>query len=278
MNRSRYLPLDGRLAYVEDVGEGPAVLCIHTAGQSGVQWRYTIDALAALGYRVIVPDLPGHGRSEPAEDGLIDDLGRYGDWLLRLVNALEIDRLFVVGCSIGGKIALDLATKSSARFHGVVAMAADSHNIGPSPRAVARTMEDSGSPSRADRTYLGTLACVGRSVSEERRQLIATMHRREDPYVTTSDLVGWARLDLRADLPDVTCPMHVVVGEDDFYLDVSSVERTADMIPGATFELLRGIGHYPMQDMEGFPAVLHDWFSELAPQAIPAVAMQGSSA
>ena len=41
MIEASYLEVDGALAYVEQAGSGPAVLCVHTAGQSGVQWRHT---------------------------------------------------------------------------------------------------------------------------------------------------------------------------------------------------------------------------------------------
>ena len=78
--RARYLPVDGRLAYVERIGEGPAVLLVHTAGQSGVQWRCTVGPLAAAGYEAVVVDLPGHGRSEPAVDGPVTDLSWYSRW------------------------------------------------------------------------------------------------------------------------------------------------------------------------------------------------------
>lgn len=268
--RADHLPLDGTLAFVEQHGpdDGPPVLCLHTAGQSGVQWRHVAPALAARGYRVVVPDLPGHGRSEPAPGGPVTDLGDYAAWCLALIARLGLEKPAVVGCSIGGKIALDVATRAAPDLAAVVAMAADAYTGGrPSVRGLRRELSDVAAPSRSDRTYLGTLAVVGRHVPRERAELIATMHRREDPAVSTSDLLGWATHDLRGQLGRITCPAHLVVGDDDLWLDVDRVRAAAAGIPGARCTVLEGIGHYPMEEMADFDAVLDGWLGELTPVA-----------
>lgn len=264
---AEYLVVSGALAFVELHGDpdAPALLCLHTAGQSGVQWRHAAPELAAAGYRVVVPDLPGHGRSEPAPGGPVDDLGAYAAWLLALADVLGLERFAVAGCSIGGKIALDLAVRASGRLTGVVAMAADAWTGGrPSVRGLHRELVDVAAPSRSDRTELGTHAVLGRSVDPDRAAVIATMHRREDPVVSNSDLVGWATHDLRDRLEDITCPLHLVVGADDLWLDVERVRWAASRIPGARCTVLDGVGHYPMEEIPGFAGVLEGWLRDLA--------------
>ncbi|MDN5914077.1 MAG: alpha/beta hydrolase [Pseudonocardia sp.] len=128
-----------------------------------------------------------------------------------------------MGCSIGGKITLDLACRASDR-----------------------------------------LAVIGSSVPKRKAELIATMHRREDPAVSTSDLLGWTAHDLRDALGGVTCPAHLVVGRDDLWLDPDAVRWAAGEIPGARCTVLEGIGHYPMEEIEAFDAVLDGWLRELA--------------
>lgn len=266
--RADYLDIGGALAFVEQHGApgAPPVLCLHTAGQGGVQWRHVGGALAARGYRVVVPDLPGHGRSEPAPGGPVTDLGAYAAWCLELVDRLGLARPYVVGCSIGGKIALDLGCRAPDRWAGVVAMAADAWTGGrPAERGLRRELSDVAAPSRTDRTHLGTLAVVGRSVPRERAELIATMHRREDPAVSTSDLIGWTTHDLRDRLERLTCPAHLVVGTDDLWLDPEAVRWAAGRIPGARCTVLDGVGHYPMEEIEGFDEVLDGWLRALVP-------------
>lgn len=264
MIEARYLEIGGSLSYVEIAGDGPAVLCVHTAGQSGVQWRHTTRALAELGYRVVVPDLPGHGRSEPATGGPVDDLGVYAEWLRALVDVLGLDRPYVVGCSIGGKIALDLAIRCGSELSGAVAMAAEAGGGSVKVSGLRRELEDVAAASRTDRTHLGTLAVVGSSLTAERAELIAQMHRREDPAVSTSDLIGWGTHDVRAQLSSITCPTHLVAGGDDLWVDAGRVRSTASRIPGARCTVLPGIGHYPMEEIVGFADVLHGWLGELA--------------
>ncbi|WFG42315.1 alpha/beta fold hydrolase [Pseudonocardia alni] len=263
--RADYVEVGGTRAFVLEEGEGRPVLCLHTAGQNGVQWREVQPRLAELGYRVVVPDLPGHGRSEPAPGGPVRDLGVYAQWCEELMDRLGMDRPFVVGCSIGGAITLQLAVRRGERLAGAVALAAHggTESTMLSVRGLERELVDSAAPSRSDRTYLGTLAVVGRRVAAERAELIARMHRREDPEISTSDLIGWATHDVRATLDGVACPTHLVVGDDDLWLDPADVRRAAELIPDSRYTLLEGIGHYPMEEVEGFADVLHGWLGEL---------------
>ncbi|MBC3191025.1 alpha/beta hydrolase [Pseudonocardia sp. C8] len=264
--RADYVEVGGTRTFVLSEGEGPGVVCLHTAGQNGVQWRDTQSALAARGYRVVVPDLPGHGRSEPASGGPVRDLADYASWCEELVGALGMERPFVVGCSIGGAIALQLAVRCGDRLAGAVAMAAHGGTDTPglSVRGLERELSDTAAPSRSDRTYFGTLAVVGSGVPAARAELIARMHRREDPEISTSDLIGWATHDVRDGLGGVACPVRLVVGSDDLWVDPADARRAADAIPDARYTLLDGIGHYPMEELDDFAAILDGWLRELA--------------
>jgi pimeloyl-ACP methyl ester carboxylesterase len=266
VHEADYLTIDGRLGYVEIFGEATqqAVLCVHTAGQSGVQFRYAAPQIAALGYRVLVVDLPGHGRSEPARDGPVADLGWYGDWSLALLDQLEVTRPLLLGCSIGGSIVMDMAVKASPTLAGVISMAAaDARVAHPDGNVRPLVLEDSGAPSIRDRTYYGALASPGRAVPPERVEMIALMHCREDWHVTFADGTAMGNLDLWDKLPQVSCPMIVVAGEDDPFTRVHAVKETAARIPTARYELLAGYGHYPMEEMAEFGSKFDGWAREL---------------
>lgn len=263
MHNAGWINVDGFDLYVEVNGDGPAVLCVHTAGQSGVQYRDVLEELPALGYRVIVPDLPGHGRSGPAPYGPIEDLHRYAEICWSLLQELGVTQAFVVGCSIGGKIALDLAAHHGDRLIGAVAMEADAHNGRLSVAGLRRSMEDAASPSQGDRTYFGTLASLGVAMNPARAERVALMHRREDNVITCSDLIGWTTHDLRDVVAQTSCPVLVVAGTDDFWIDRQWVRASANLIPHGEYLELEGVGHYPMEEIEGFCRMLADWLQDL---------------
>ena len=263
MIHGHYLEIDSAVGFVETSGTGTPLLCIHTAGQSGVQWRQVLRELPDLGYHVVVPDLPGHGRSDNAVAGPVVDLSVYADWLAEVATQLGLVAPLVVGCSIGGKIALDLAARGPVRPRAVVAMAADAYNPQLSVAGLQRSLEDAASPSRADRTFFGTLSSVGAAVPAEQARVVAAMHRREDPVVSTSDLIGWRTHDLRDRLGDIDCPVRLIAGVDDFWLDPAAVAWAAGQIRDADFALMDGVGHYPMEEIPQFPQRLDAWFREL---------------
>lgn len=113
--------------YVEEAGEGVPLLLLHTAGADGRQWRGLLnDAELTRRYRCIAFDMPWHGKSSPPEGwqhapyrlttadytGLIETVAR----------ALRLDRPIAIGCSIGGRIVLDLAAEHPDVFRGVVGL------------------------------------------------------------------------------------------------------------------------------------------------------------
>jgi pimeloyl-ACP methyl ester carboxylesterase len=258
--RGRYTEIDGASAFIESAGEGDPVICLHTAGQSGAQW---LDVLRGMSgdFNVIAPDLPGHGRSELLPNGPVQDLTVYRDWVIAMIAELGLDAPFLVGCSIGARISLDIAGSLGDNARGVIAMEANSR---PLPqRGLQKELLDSTSPSRADRTFYGTLISVGRNVPADRAERIGIAHRREDPTVSTADLLGWANHDLNGRLGEIRCPVRLVAGQDDFWLDPEQLAPMAAEIPDATTEILTGVGHYPMEEIPNFPEVLSGWLEEM---------------
>jgi pimeloyl-ACP methyl ester carboxylesterase len=264
MHSAMWVTANGAELYVEIAGEGTTVFCVHTAGQSGVQYRRLVQELPALGYRVVVIDLPGHGRSRPAPGGPVQDLHEYAEFCWAAMVELEIVAPFVVGCSIGGKIALDLCVHHGGEIAGAVAMEADAYNGALSVSGLRRSMSDPASPSQGDRTFFGTLASLGMNVDDQRAHEIALMHRREDNVITASDLIGWTTHDLRSDLRFISCPVLVIAGSDDFWIRPGWVRECAEMIPLGEYRQLEGVGHYPMEEIEGFASLLVRWLEELA--------------
>ena len=113
----------GRVAY-HDTGEGPAVVLIHGGGPGAYgysNYRKNFEPLAKAGNRVLIIDLPGYGQSDyrSSEDGLFTPLA---DALLELVDHLGLDKVSIVGNSLGGGTALRFALDNPGRADKLILM------------------------------------------------------------------------------------------------------------------------------------------------------------
>ncbi|MEU1518708.1 alpha/beta fold hydrolase [Streptomyces sp. NPDC005811] len=117
------LSVGGRRIFVAETGDGPPVLLLHGGGPgaSGVS-NYTRNiADLAKDHRVIVPDLPGYGRSSKGVDGT-DPFGDLAAGIRGLLDALGLDKAHLVGNSYGGACALRLALDTPDRVDRMVLM------------------------------------------------------------------------------------------------------------------------------------------------------------
>jgi pimeloyl-ACP methyl ester carboxylesterase len=132
----RYLHLDyaGRdhRIYFETAGEGIPLLCLHTAGSDGRQYRGLMNAAAVTGrFRVIAFDMPWHGKSSPPA-GWQDEEYRltadgYTGLVMAVIGALGLDRPVVMGCSIGGRVVLHLALRHPRAFRALIGLESSAH-------------------------------------------------------------------------------------------------------------------------------------------------------
>ncbi|MGH6738469.1 MAG: alpha/beta fold hydrolase, partial [Bradyrhizobium sp.] len=132
----RYLNLEllGRRhrLYIEEAGQGIPLLCLHTAGSDGRQYRGLLNDRRITGnYRVIAFDMPWHGKSSPPEGYQNEDYKLtsrdYIQMVLEISDALELVRPVVMGCSIGGRITLYLAHQHAKRFRAIIGLESAPH-------------------------------------------------------------------------------------------------------------------------------------------------------
>lgn len=97
---------DGLSLHYRSLGHGEPVLLIHGLGGSGVDWALQIPALERR-FRVIVPDLPGCGSSSPPRGP--HSIAGFASALWSLLDRLDIPRVNIVGFSLGGAVALEMA-------------------------------------------------------------------------------------------------------------------------------------------------------------------------
>ena len=134
VGRYVYLEISGRAQrlYFEEAGAGIPLLCLHTAGADGRQFRHLmLDAEVTDHYRVIAFDMPWHGKSLPPAGYQDEDYQLttqlYAATIRAFSAALTLDRPVVMGCSMGGRIALHLARAHADEFRAVIGLEAADH-------------------------------------------------------------------------------------------------------------------------------------------------------
>ena len=113
---ARQLDVRGTPVQLRSDGDGPPLLFLHGAGAGG-RWLGFQDALARR-FTVIGPTHPGHGGSPPAE--WIEEVADLAFLYLDLLDTLRLDRVHLVGASIGGWIAAEMAVMASSRLRSLV--------------------------------------------------------------------------------------------------------------------------------------------------------------
>ena len=254
----RYLrvALGGRSlrVYFEEAGQGWPLLCLHTAGADGRQFRHLMtDPAVTRDWRVLAFDMPRHGKSLPPP-GWQDEEYRlttaaYVEMILAVSEALELDRPAVLGCSIGGKIVLELALRAPERFRALIGLEAAAHQ--------APWYDDTSWLHRPD-VHGGELSSalmsglIAPQAPEETRWETLWMYAQSGPGVFRGDLHFYrveGDLRDRVDRIDTTrCPLYLLTGEYDFSCTPEDTRATAARIPGASLTIMKELGHFPMSE------------------------------
>lgn len=259
--RGRYLTVDGHRIFVDEIGAGEHgnILCVHTAGMSSLEWRFFLPHFGRLGYRVVAPDLPGHGRSLLRQWKPIESVEEYGEILRGLVKTLNLSRPVLVGCSIGGDIVLDMGARHPEEWAAIVCCEAGMRNQTFPGDFLDRGREDAGIPGFHEFTFYRTATLCGRGSPSERAREIQWLRRRGDPKIMIHDLLAWNRHDLTSMVSGISVPTLLVRGADDSGISQEAVEQTSKAIPGAELTVLPGVGHFPMTEHEGFAQVVESF-------------------
>ena len=275
------IALHGHPVSYYEAGSGPVLLLVHGITSNADTWRAVMPALAER-FTVVAPDLLGHGGSaKPRGDY---SLGAYASGLRDLLAALGHDRTTVVGHSMGGGIAMQLAYQfperverlalvSSGGLGKEVALVLRAATLpgaewvlplltrrGPRDVAVgaAQAMRRLGRRTQADvRGTAFGLASLRDDAA--RRAFLHTARSILDPSgqrVSARD-----RLYLAEGMPTL-----IVWGERDPMIPAAHGIAAHELMPGSRLELFPGAGHYPYEeDPERFVAVLQDFIATTEP-------------
>jgi pimeloyl-ACP methyl ester carboxylesterase len=233
----------------ERAGSGPAVLLLHGIGGGRRIWGEggsgTTAALAAGGFDTFALDLPGYGDSRSATPGGIAAMATQ---VARWQDALALPPLLIVGHSMGGMVAQELAATAPERVAGLV-LACTSAAFGPpggdwQAKFVADRLAPLdaglGMAGMAERLVPGMLSRhAQRGAGAAAMAVMAAVP--ESTYRIV--LAGIVAFDRRADLARIRVPTLCLAGEHDGTAPPAVLERMAARIPGVEFQVLAGAGH-----------------------------------
>jgi len=265
------MPLDGRShrIYFEEAGKGIPLLCLHTAGSDGRQYRAVLnDPSITESFRVVVFDMPWHGKSSPPEGWQEEDYrlttASYTSMIMEVARALELDRPVVMGCSIGGRIVLNLALEHARELRAL---------IGLQSAAYVERYYDAGWLDHPEvhggRAYGALAYGLMSPLSPEAQKWETVWHYMQGgPGVFTGDLHFYqVEGDIRGRIGAIDtrlCPLYMLTGEYDYSASPRDSEAAAARIPGAKLTIMKGLGHFPMsENPEAFLSYLRPVLKEI---------------
>lgn len=259
----RYLRLqfEGRphRIYFEEAGQGIPLICLHTAGSDGRQYRHLLnDPEITDRFRVIAFDLPWHGKSSPPPgfETEVYELTTdgYVAVVMAMVEALKLDNPVVMGCSIGGRAVLHLALRHGARFRAAIglqsALYAEDRSLGDKAPNMALHRPDIHGGKSAGALMAGMIA--PQSPPAERWETM-WHYMQGGPGVFMGDLHyyftdGDLRNGLAEPLRDSPCPLYLLSGEYDASATPEMGRELAELIGADFFQVMAGVGHFPMSE------------------------------
>jgi pimeloyl-ACP methyl ester carboxylesterase len=283
--KPRAITVNGdRVAY-RAAGKGPVLLLVHGMAGSSETWRHVMPALAER-YTVLAPDLLGQGESaKPRGDY---SLGAHANMLRDLLDALGHERATVVGQSLGGGVAMQLAYQFPERCERLVLV--NSGGLGREVTFYLRMLTVPGFESAFPLVCTPRLRDAGNLVATWLHRAgvrstpagqeiwrsytsLADAESRQAFFRTLRDVIDFSgqavsalsRLYRAAHLPTL-----IVWGAEDSFIPVSHAIAAHEAIPGSRLEIFEGVGHYPhCEAPERFVVVLVDFIASTKPARLP---------
>jgi pimeloyl-ACP methyl ester carboxylesterase len=255
VGRYVHVEIEGEInrIYFEENGSGIPLVCLHTAGSDARQWRHLLaDESFTKHFRIIAFDMPWHGKSNPPASWTGDEYrlttARYTETVRAFCKALSLDRPVVMGCSIGGRLILNLAIDHGAEFQALIGLeAADFQAPWYDTTWLYRPDVHGGEVCAALISGL-----IAPQSPDAARQETLWGYKQSGPGVFKGDLYFYrVDGDLRgrvAAIDTSRCPLFLLTGEYDFSCKPEDTLRTAASIDGAEVVIMEELGHFPMSE------------------------------
>jgi 3-oxoadipate enol-lactonase len=258
------LPLQGRSLAYDLIGPDTApIVCItHSLASDGGSWAEQVPALLQAGFRVLRIDMRGHGGSDPVAGDYT--MRALADDVAAVLDALKIPRVHYIGLSIGGMIGQAFALAHGDKL--ISAMWCDTLPASPSGAAAIwdqriRTVREANSlEPLADQTVERWFTDAYKPRHAGRWQQIRDTIAATTPAGYLGCCAAILNFDFVPQLPSVRAPVLVVCGTEDAGTPASENRRLAGLVPGARYEDIPGMRHFPnVEAPELFNPIMLGW-------------------
>lgn len=252
----------------DDYGPGPVVVLLHGFPLNRSMWAAQEASVGSI-YRVIAPDLRGHGESAAPEG--VYTMDTMADDVIELLDSLRIEEPVVLGgLSMGGYVALSLVTRYPERFRALVLMdtraKADTAEAAKSREELATLVETSGNAGHVvDAMLPRFFSPASARKHPERIEPVRAMMERTPARALAGALRGMAvRPDRTPELGRITVPTLVVVGADDAITPPAEARALAESLPDARLAVIPEAGHLaPLENPADTDAALLQFLAGL---------------
>jgi pimeloyl-ACP methyl ester carboxylesterase len=244
---------------VPDFSRGRKIVFVHGAGSNGHTWHRQIEAFGGK-HGPIALDLPGHGRSAGVEG--LRTIQDYADFIAAFLDALKIKSAVILGHSMGGAIAMDLALRHRARVEALIlSCTAAKFNLPPDHVEKLRAITMGRAP-QAFNTDGYSPKTVKENFDVVREGWMEQI--KTDPRVRYTDILACAQVDLRDAIAKIDKPTLVIAGADDTGTTPADAQLIAGKIRGATAKIIADAGHYiPRERPAEYNAAIEQFVSSL---------------
>jgi pimeloyl-ACP methyl ester carboxylesterase len=256
-SRLRAVTIGGRRVHLVDIGTGAGtpVVFVHGLGGRWQNWLENIPRLAQQ-RRVVALDLPGFGRSQMPTEPI--SIPRYAATVDALCDLLELEAVTLVGNSMGGFIAAELALRFPRRVERIALVSAAAVSIADFNPVPASALFGA-----LSRTPLGTAVGTRALLARPRARHIAFATVVRHPTRIGTDmlaelaggrgapgfapaLAAMAQHDVRAELHQIEMPTLIVHGREDMLVPVADSIWLREQLADARLEIFEDTGHLAM--------------------------------
>jgi pimeloyl-ACP methyl ester carboxylesterase len=232
--------------FYQVIGQGPTVVLLHAFPVNHQFWLPVAHRLASH-YRMILPDLRGHGRSSPGEGPA--SMEKHAADLARLLDHAEVSRAALMGASLGGYVLFEFWRRDPQRFAALglwnTKAQSDSGEAKAGREKAAEDVLERGTAPFFE-SMLPKL--MGRSTHASRPDLVegalAMMHDMSRGAVAQVQRGMASRPDSGAILKTIHLPTLVITGEEDGLTGPSEAEFLHRNIGGSQLRVIARAGHY----------------------------------